>query len=302
MNHINNGQLDLNLLKVFVALYEEGSASKAAVRLSVTQSAVSAALKRLRLLYDDQLFVRTAHGFQPTSRAQAIKPIISDALDNIVLTVHSDETDGSGYEKQSLIIGLSDDFELAIGPTLIALIQQQAPQLKVVFRQTNSQRVSDALSDKQIDVAITSSYLRSSAIHSDLLTHSNYACLLSKDFIYQADELSLETYLSANHLLISGDGLTGIVDDALLQLGHKRHVSVATTHFSVLPFLLKGENTLATIPTHAAQAISHLFGFHLVACPIVFEDYPVSVSWHKARAKDTLVNDAIQWIKAVFNT
>ena len=80
MNQMNIADVDLNLLKVFEALHDETSASRAALRLGVTQSAVSAALRRLRDVYDDQLFIRTGRGLAPTLRANQLKPVVTDAL------------------------------------------------------------------------------------------------------------------------------------------------------------------------------------------------------------------------------
>lgn len=78
---MNIAQVDLNLLKTFEALHDESSASRAALRLGVTQSAISAGLRRLRDLYGDPLFVRTGRGLAPTLRANQLKPVISEALD-----------------------------------------------------------------------------------------------------------------------------------------------------------------------------------------------------------------------------
>lgn len=303
MNDMNNGQFDLNLLKVFLALYEEGSASRAATRLAVTQSAVSAALKRLRTTYNDQLFIRHHQGLQPTSKAHAIKPIIADAFEHFFSTFNCPPEGGLDYAHQSIIIGLSDDFELAFGAALTTNISARYPLLKVVFRQTNSQKVIPDLVERQIDIAITSSYLRSAAIHSDVLGYGNYACLVSREFRLADEEptLSLSTYLHADHVLVSADGLRGIVDEVLDKQGLKRRVSVATTHFSALPFLLNGPHTLATLPRHAAEAISRVCGLRQVPCPMMFEDYPIAVNWHKMRAKDRLIADIIPSIKACFS-
>ena len=85
MNQIDIGSVDLNLFKVFEALFEEGGASRAAIRLDMTQSAVSAALRRLREVFSDALFVRTGRGLAPTSRAKELKPIVSEALVDCVI-------------------------------------------------------------------------------------------------------------------------------------------------------------------------------------------------------------------------
>ena len=80
MNEMNIDSVDLNLLKVLQALHEEGTAGRAAIRLGVTQSAVSAALGRLRALYGDPLFERTGRGLRPTPKAEELRPLIADAL------------------------------------------------------------------------------------------------------------------------------------------------------------------------------------------------------------------------------
>ena len=76
MSEINFNEVDLNLLKVFEALLEEGGAGRAAIRLGLTQSAISAALSRLRILYGDHLFERTGRGLRPTSRAEELRPLV----------------------------------------------------------------------------------------------------------------------------------------------------------------------------------------------------------------------------------
>ncbi|MCM3274381.1 LysR family transcriptional regulator, partial [Paenibacillus elgii] len=110
MNMDDIAGLDLNLLKVFEALYEEGGASRAALRLDLTQSAVSAALGRLRVIYADPLFVRTGRGLAPTPRADELKPILSDALDRCRESL-AIAADGGERVGRTISIGLSDDFE-----------------------------------------------------------------------------------------------------------------------------------------------------------------------------------------------
>lgn len=152
---MNIAQVDLNLLKAFEALHDESSASRAALRLGVTQSAVSAALRRLRELYGDQLFVRTGRGLAPTLRANQLKPVISEALDRCRQSLAMVDPHGSHYQGRSVALGLSDDFEIAYGRRLIEEIARRAPKLRVIFRQTHSQIVANALLDRTLDLAIT---------------------------------------------------------------------------------------------------------------------------------------------------
>ncbi|NTX25255.1 LysR family transcriptional regulator, partial [Burkholderia cepacia] len=144
MNADDIASLDLNLLKVFEALYEEGGASRAALRLGLTQSAVSAALARLRVIYADPLFVRTGRGLAPTPRADELKPILSDALDRCreSLAIAADGGDRIG---RTISIGLSDDFEIALGRALIDAVAREAAGIRLIFRQTHSGIAGDAL-------------------------------------------------------------------------------------------------------------------------------------------------------------
>lgn len=155
MNEMNIATLDLNLLKVFEALHEESSASRAALRLGVTQSAVSAALRRLREVYGDQLFVRTGRGLAPTLKANQLKPVLSDALNKCRQSLAMVDPTADHYDGRSLTLGLSDDFEIAYGRRLIEEIARCAPRLRLIFRQTHSQIVAQALMERSIDLAIT---------------------------------------------------------------------------------------------------------------------------------------------------
>ena len=77
---LNLRSVDLNLLPVFEAAYEERSLSRAAERLAMTQSAVSHALTRLRALFKDELFVRQARGVLPTPAADRVYGKVHVAL------------------------------------------------------------------------------------------------------------------------------------------------------------------------------------------------------------------------------
>lgn len=152
---MNIANVDLNLLKVFEALHEESSASRAALRLGVTQSAVSAALRRLREVYGDQLFVRTGRGLAPTLKANQLKPVVSEALNKCRQSLAMVDPTANHYEGRSVTVGLSDDFEIAYGRRLIEEIARSAPKLRLIFRQTHSLIVARALMERSIDLAIT---------------------------------------------------------------------------------------------------------------------------------------------------
>ncbi|MBN3857456.1 LysR family transcriptional regulator [Paraburkholderia sp. Ac-20340] len=286
--------VDLNLLKIFEALFEEGGASRAAIRLDMTQSAVSAALKRLRVLYDDRLFTPTGRGLAPTSRARELKPVVSEALDRVRQSLAIASPKPASFHGRAVAIGLSDDFELALGQPIIAQVARHAPGLRVIFRQTYSQIVSDSLANQEIDLAIAAGGFGARGLSHQSLGQGDYACLVDAASLAPAGKddhaaLTLEAFVARGHILVSSGGVVGIVDEALAAQGLKRTVIASTTHFAGLPYLLKGTQAVATIPRHAASAIAALTGLRLVECPLALPGYPIELGWRANALRDVAV-------------
>jgi LysR family transcriptional regulator, mexEF-oprN operon transcriptional activator len=301
MNPMNITDVDLNLLKTFEVLHDESSASRAALRLGVTQSAISAALRRLRGLYDDQLFVRTGRGLAPTLRANQLKPVISDALDKCRQSLAMVDPGASHYEGRSVIVGLSDDFEIAHGRRLIEEVARRAPGLRLIFRQTHSQIVGRALMERSLDLAITAGGFTERLLSRQVLGEGDYACLVDRASLGEGEQsLSLEAFVAREHLLVSSGGFIGITDEGLAGLGLRRRVCASTTHFAALPFLLKGSQAVATIPGHAAKAIADLSGLALLPCPLALPRYPIELGWRTHTPMDPAASKVREAIVATF--
>jgi len=275
-----NITFDLNLLKVFDQLFSELNVTRAAERLGVTQSAVSASLKKLRILYDDPLFERTQRGVKPTAKAILLRPKIEEALLAIHGTFNSQETsDAPGKLREVVKVGLSDDFELSFGAALIKAQVAKLPNVRIVFRQTNSSVVEQALLEREIDLALTSSGTTDSRIKKTVLGQSGYLCIWEGSNWPYTDAITREEYISRPHLLVSHSGLTGVVDEVLAEKGLKRNIIAATSHFSVVPMHLHDTGTIATIPAHAAQAFHRIFGTCVSPCPFPFPKTSIELSW-----------------------
>lgn len=300
MNNMNIAKADLNLLKVFEALHEEGSASRAAVRLSVTQSAISAALGRLRELYGDPLFLRTGRGLAPTLLADQLKPVVTEALNKVRQSLSMVSPHADSYQGRSVTIGMSDDFEIAIGPRLMERIASLAPNLRLIFRQTHSQIVSAALMERSIDLALTSGGISSRSLSRELLGEGGYACLVDPELFGETQVLDIERFVACEHILISSGGFIGIVDEALASLGLARRVAASTTHFAALPYLLKGSAAIATTPAHAAQAIARISGLRVLPCPLELRRYPIELGWRTTELSDSAVIKVKQAIEHCF--
>ncbi len=299
---MNIADIDLNLLKVFEALHDESSASRAALRLGVTQSAVSAALRRLREVYGDQLFVRTGRGLAPTLQANQLKPVISDALNKCRQSLAMLDPAANQYDGRSVAIGLSDDFEIAYGRRLIEEIARRAPKLRLIFRQTHSQIVARALMERSIDLAITAGGFAERLLSRQVLGEGSYACLVDRDSLAPGQQqIELQEFVAREHILVSSGGFIGITDEGLAAVGLSRRVCASTTHFAALPFLLKGSQAVATIPAHAAASIAALSGLALLPCPLALPRYPVELGWRTSTQIDPVLVKVREAIAATFS-
>jgi DNA-binding transcriptional LysR family regulator len=272
---IDDRKIDLNLLAVFHCLMSELNATRAAEKLGVSQSAVSASLAKLRQIYGDPLLVRTQRGLRPTPQAVLLHPRIAEALALIGGTL------GGVSPSRSVVVrlGLSDDFEMAYGARLIAGVAKRAPEARLVLRQTNSTVAAAALNGREIDLALSSGTGTDSRLKHESLGECGFSIVFDRSVRGSDSPLSLEEYLARPHLLVSYSGLTGLTDDVLAEHGLRRSVAASTTHFAALPFLLRGTEQIATIPHHAAEAILATGPFGLSSCPLPFPRYAFGLSW-----------------------
>lgn len=274
-------RLDFNLTTTFLALWEERSVSRAAKRLSLSQSAVSASLARLREAADDPLFVRTRGGMQPTLRAIAMAGPLQDGVALIHTAFSTVTAFDPATSRQHFSVGMSDDFQIAIGPLIARRLAAEAPRVSVTFRQTNRHRVEDLFEEGEIDFAVVAQPNVRSGLQQQEIGHSGYACLLDPVACNLMLPLTLEDYLTLPHLLVSFSGREGIVDHVLKNLGHSRRVQSALTHFSALPPFLVGTRAVATLPIHAAQSLAAVSNLTVCAAPIDLGEYSVSLLWQR---------------------
>jgi DNA-binding transcriptional LysR family regulator len=144
--------LDLNLLQVFELLYEEGNVTKAAVRLRLTQSAVSHALARLRVMLGDPLFVRISSGLQPTERAHQLAPRLRMALAEVRSAVEMPVFDPAKTARRFTVSGNGSYF-CAVIARLIALVRTKAPDVSLQAINMGPY-TTQALDQQQVDVAL----------------------------------------------------------------------------------------------------------------------------------------------------
>lgn len=296
MNTVDLRRVDLNLLVVFQVLCQERHVTRAAMKLNLSQSAVSAALARLRTLFDDQLFVRTRAGMTPTPRALAISARVAPTLSSIVTLIFDDVTFDPMRTSRIFHLAMSDDLEAVIAPWLIAEKLANDWSVDFAIHQTNSTLWRETIADARIDAVVSlTPHEQSASFQSEPLFSGNYLCLHDASVTGGAKPLTQRQYLEGNHVRVSFDLQRGWVDERMAAMGHARRTVCTISHFAGLATLLRSVPAIATIPGHAARALASASGLVTSPVPIETPRFSISAIWG-TRSDGTPEND---WLRGV---
>lgn len=286
MNRNDLRRVDLNLLIVFETLMHERSVTRAAEKLFLGQPAISAALARLRSLFDDPLFVRTGRSMEPTARAMEIAALLISTAVSRAAEFHP-ATSNAVFR-----IGLSDDVEFGLLPPLIKRLRAEAPGVVLVIRRTNYLLMPSLLASGEISVGV--------AYTDELPANAKRKVLRrSKPKLLRADSapgpLSLDDFCSRPHALVSFAGdLSGFIDSELEKLGRKRRVVLALPQFNGLGTLLSGTDILAIVPDYTAAALTSAGGVRSEELPLPAQTFELHMAWRGAQDNDP----AERWLRS----
>ncbi|HVI88613.1 MAG TPA: LysR substrate-binding domain-containing protein [Dongiaceae bacterium] len=291
MNRNDLRRIDFNLLIVFETLMHERSVTKAAEKLFLGQPAISAALTRLRGLFDDPLFVRSGRIMEPTARAQEIFQHLSPALDTIATAISRSTEFDPATAKAVFRIGLSDDVEFGLLPPLIRRLRTEAPGVVLVIRRANYLLMPGLLASGEISVGV--SYTIDLPANAKRKTvRRTRVKMLRADAI--PGKLSLDDFCARPHAMVSFAGdLSGYIDEELARLGRTRQVVLAVPQFNGLGTLMAGTDLLASVPDYAAAVLASAGGLRIEDHPLDLPSFELHMAWRGAHDTDP----AERWLR-----
>lgn len=295
--------LDLNLLRVFDAVMSEQNLTRAAMRLSMTQPAVSNALRRLREALGDDLLVRNAHGVTPTSRAEELWPAVRLALTALEEAITPQTFDLSEMHA-TFRFAMADSTAALVLPSLMLEIKRHAPHLCIRLVPLMTRDPKPLLLQGEIDLAvgyfpgiaaqISGGQGAFSAILHQRLYSGSYVCIMRCGHPLAESEFTLDDYCRAEHVLMSVSGKAhGIVDDVLNRFGRERHIALTVNQFFTVAKVVAYSDLLAVVPRNLIAAIG--LTDLVISREIPFDLPPVHVDmlWHERYARDP----AHRWIR-----
>ena len=145
MNRNDLRRADINLLVVFETMMHERNVSRVGEKLFLGQPAISGALGRLRVMFDDPLFVRAGRVMEPTARAEEIFSNLTPALDGMAAALSRCQSFDPRTSEATFHVGLSDDVEYALLPRLLRQLQIEAPNIRLIVRRADHRQMSQIL-------------------------------------------------------------------------------------------------------------------------------------------------------------
>lgn len=266
-------------------LVAEGHVTRAADKAGISQPAMSAALARLRKLFNDPILVRTTISMQPTPRAYELAEKAKVALELL--------RDGGGpaqafdpaRAEAHIRIMASEGVAEVVAPDLLSIVRRRAPRLRITIRSGDIRRSAEYLRDGELEFAMAFTNQRVDEFHQMLLYPQRIMCLVSRQHPRIQEVLTLDHFLAEGHVVwgaepIPHPALENLVDQALDAVGSTRKVVARVSSLSVSAALVARTDLLAVVPHRLANRPDVTGPCRILPLPFPTEAFDVQLLWH----------------------
>lgn len=282
-------KLDLNLLLVFNQLMIERRVSPAAEALGVTQPAISNALRRLRQLLDDDLFLRTARGMEPTPFAEQLAEPIAYALDTINDALSQRQSFDPGKSDRTFTLGMTDIGEIYSMPRLLARLQQVAPGIRLqTVRPYDEDGLKEQMERGLVHATVGLLPQLQGGFYRQRLFRQGWVCVFSRNHpLAKKKSVTMADFSAARHVVVSAGG-TGhsAINKLMDRKGVERNIQLTVPHFVAVGHILQDSNLVATLPERLAQRLEKPFELKFVPHPCKLPEHTIDLFWHSKLHRD----------------
>ncbi|MGH2342086.1 LysR family transcriptional regulator [Segnochrobactraceae bacterium EtOH-i3] len=287
---------DLNLVKVFLAIWDTRSLTLAGERLGLTQPAVSHALKRLREQFSDPLFLRVGNLMEPTDAATRLH----EPFDRVLHILGQSVLDHDGFDpassRRTFRVAMSDVSEMFCLPPVLAFLEQVAPGVRMVSVQLVAETIVGELRTGQVDLALgyLPDLVAGETLPSPLLT-DRFVCVVSSRHPLAGQALTPDLFSRLTFIDVAMRA-TGYrrVEAELARRGIERQVVARLEHVTVIPAIVRQTGYAALFPLSAARQIVADGGVALLDLPLDLPEIDIALHGHANFRKDP----GIQWLRS----
>ena len=230
--------LDLRLLEMFEAVFVEKSLTNAAVKLALSQPAVSQGLGRLRAHFGDPLFVRMVGGMEPTPRAKELFASVSVILREARASLVAKPVFNAATDTREFVVATTDLDAAALIPGLIDAVRTRALQVRIASVSAGGRELADGMAAGDVDLAIGNFPMLQAGFCQLSSYQETYVLLADPARTGSERELTLEEFCSAQHVLVtsrSSSHFHGEIERRLRALIPPKNIVVTLSSFVVAP-------------------------------------------------------------------
>src|SRR5581483_1404140 len=302
--NVNLSAIDLNLFLVLHAVLEERSATRAAARLHVTQSAVSNALARLRQLFGDPLVVRHGRGLVPTPRAEQLAPLLRDVAARLEVAL-----DRGGFvpeeSTRTFTIALADSHQACEVPRIAQLFMQRLPNAQLRVVSADSLAATDGLASGDVDVAFAPAQAVQPGMRTARLFEESAALVVRRDHPRVGRRITRELFNDLPHIdvhVVLGRPGTGhrVAQRGWERAGVRRRFVLTVPYFMTAALAAAATDCVAGLPDRMAALCVSLLPLKTVRAAFPLPSMTTVMIWHErtdidpgARVFRTVVADAV---------
>jgi DNA-binding transcriptional LysR family regulator len=285
--------LDLNLLHVFHIVYRERSVSRAARILSVSQSAVSHALGRLRIRLGASLFEQQGRGLVPTPMADRLAPEVGAALKHVEAALAGRQEFSPRRDVPRLIVAMPSQLEQLLFPLLVERATREAPGIAVHSVRFDRGRMKPDLENGVFDAVVDASTPNDPEIPSECLFDDSLCVVAAPGRVHPLDRAA---YLSARHVAVSSRRKgPSLVDILLIQQGYRRKIAVRCQRYEAACQIAVSSELLLTLGYRHANFLGHAFPMNILPLGFALPHYRVHLYW--ARRRDEA--QEVLWVRTL---
>ena len=276
---------DLNLLVAFNVLLEERNVTKAARRLNMTQSAMSASLKRLREALGDPILLQHGKTMIPTSHALALAPEVALALADLRKLIQPSTGFDPAATTRTFRIAASDYIATVALVPLLRALANEAPGVRFDLS-LPTDATSHRLSRGEFDLVLSPREFLEPEHPAELLFEERHVVVGCRDNPLLAGPLTREAFARAGHVAVRLDGRNTYVENELSRLGLTRRVEVYAPSFIQAPWLLPGTDRIALMHDRLARLMAPTLGLAVASPPFGIPAMHEMMQFHAAQEAD----------------
>jgi DNA-binding transcriptional LysR family regulator len=307
---MNVASLDLNLFVVLHAVLQERSATRAAKRLNVTQSAVSNALARLRVALGDPLVVRSGRGLVATPRAEELAPIVAQAIAHLERALDRGQAFVPEESTRTFTIAAADNHQTSEASRIAAAFARSLPRADLRIVSADFLVASDGLASGEIDIAFVPSLMLGEGQLGESVFEERACLVVRRDHPRVRGKITPKLFNELRHIDVEvalgkkGVGHRG-AEEHWKSVGLERKVAITVPYFTTAAMMASRTDCIAGLPSRAAEVLCRVLPIKIAPTTFSLPSMGISITWHERTEADPgaryfrrLVVDAVRGSEA----